>query len=69
MARHDVPEAGQPVEILLAIGIGEDGSFALDPHVAGLVSFGVVKRVDQVCVIADEQLGVCHHCFTTIDDD
>ena len=62
MAGHDVPEPGEPIEILVAIGVGEEGPVALDPHVATRVNLGVVEWVNQVREIAHEQFGIRHRC-------
>jgi hypothetical protein len=48
----DVPKTSQPVEVLFAVRVGQDGPFPLDPHVTPRLMKGVVKGVNQVRTVA-----------------
>ena len=56
----DVPEAGQSVDALATLGIGQHGAGARDPHPAVRVVARLVERVDKVREIAVNQGGRRH---------
>ncbi len=57
MADGDIPEPGERVEVVLAVGVDDLGALAAhDDHWRGMIG-RVVERVDQVLAIRLEELG------------
>ena len=67
MSGSDVPKGGESVDVLVALYVGEHGSFAFDED-QGIAGGGMgVLRVDKVGHIAVDELavlrvGVISHC-------
>ena len=57
MADVDVPQAGQRVEVALAVGVDDLGAFAAHDHERSGVVGRMRKRMDQVLSVGLEQAG------------
>jgi hypothetical protein len=56
---EDVPQPGESVDELLAVGVGQRGPVGLDPHVALRVVLAIVQGMDQVRLITGQEVGLC----------
>jgi len=55
VTEDDVPQTGEAIDALVAVGIDEHRAAAANPHAAGSMNGGVVLRMDQGGEVAREQ--------------
>jgi hypothetical protein len=58
VADIDVPEAREPVDVLLALGVDQEFALGADDDERLLVLLGVVQRVDQVLLVGFDDLAI-----------